>query len=187
MVLLVTVGSSAFGVACRTEPDLRVAEQNLPEEPSSGDAATEIFVRVPDGSPVSDGGPSRGVAWGDADGDGFPDLAVANDGGWPSWLYRNRGGGAFEQEVDGWPLSGGLYSQGIAWIDYDNDGDLDLHLTDWGTRGHPLREGPIYRPTSLFRNDGAGTGILPVLTPVAAGELNAAPLPAVQACWAEGR
>lgn len=183
--LLVAVIVVAVGAGCGPDRGLGEAGQNPFPGASFGDRAAELFVRAVDGALVSDGGPSRGVAWGDVDGDGLPDLAVANDGAWPPWLYRNRGGGAFEQEVDGWPLSGAGFSQGVAWIDYDDDGDLDLHLTDWGTRGHPLHDGPTYRPTSLFRNDGGGAEILPDLVPVAAGDLTTNSVPAVQACWAD--
>ena len=73
-----------------------------------------------------------GVAVGDYDKDGHPDLFVTRYGG--SVLYRNNGNGSFSDvtktsgvTVDGWPTSAGFF-------DYDNDGRLDLFVVryvDW--------------------------------------------------------
>lgn len=60
------------------------------------------------------------VAWGDHDGDGYPDLLIGG-----CQLWRNRGDGTLEdvtwlagvRVLDGW---------GCAWADYDRDGDRDL-------------------------------------------------------------
>ena len=73
------------------------------------------------------GGYGHGVAVGDYDNDGRPDLFVTR---WRSYaLYHNAGGGRFEDVttragLDGdrdWPTS-------AAWADLDNDGDLDLYV-----------------------------------------------------------
>ena len=50
-----------------------------------------LFVAIPDHATVVDGGLSRGVAFGDADGDGDTDLLVANTINYPEFLYRNDG------------------------------------------------------------------------------------------------
>ncbi len=84
-------------------------------------------------------GYAQGVAVGDYDGDGDPDLFVAR---WGSYaLYRNEGNGTFadithEAGLGGfrdWPTS-------AAWADLDRDGDLDLyvcHYLKWDP-AHPL-------------------------------------------------
>jgi hypothetical protein len=69
----------------------------------------------------------KGVAWGDYDDDGRPDLYVSNLGQ-PGRLYHNRGDGTFEDVA---PLLGVTEpSFGFAcWFwDYDNDGRLDLWI-----------------------------------------------------------
>jgi hypothetical protein len=78
---------------------------------------------------VGDPGLCLGAAWGDFDGDGFPDLFVANDFG-RSTLYRNNGDGTF---ADVTATAGALaYGAGMnaSWGDVDNDGRLDLYETD---------------------------------------------------------
>ena len=76
-----------------------------------------------------------GVAWIDMDDDGRPDLLVANDS-CPNYLYRNLGGGRFEDTSypSGAALDGNGREQahmGIAVGDYDNDGREDLHITNF--------------------------------------------------------
>jgi hypothetical protein len=72
-----------------------------------------------------------GVAVGDADADGLPDLLVTRTHGRPL-LYRNSGDGTF---VDIATQAGILVpsaTSGAAWGDFDNDGDQDLFLATLG-------------------------------------------------------
>jgi hypothetical protein len=75
---------------------------------------------------------SYGVAAGDFDNDGNTDLFVCNTR--KNVLYRNRGGGSFVDVTDasglGQTPAGTLSVQG-AWFDYDNDGRLDLILSNY--------------------------------------------------------
>lgn len=78
----------------------------------------------------------RGMAWGDFDNDGDPDLHLTEEGG-DDWLFRNDGNDQFvdvanevgltEVIVDGWPVEIGDRG-GETWADWDGDGDLDLLL-----------------------------------------------------------
>ena len=75
---------------------------------------------------------SYGVAAGDYDNDGWTDLFIANTG--KNTLYRNNGDGTFtdvsdRSGLDQKPLNT-LSIQG-AWFDYDNDGFLDLVLSNY--------------------------------------------------------
>lgn len=103
-----------------------------------------------------------GIACGDYDRDGWPDLLVTNFFDETNTLYRNRDGAGFA-DVTG-PADLALLSKatlgfGTEFIDYDNDGWLDLfiangHIEDrsWRTLG-----GQPYRmPPHLFRNTGIG-------------------------------
>jgi signal transduction histidine kinase/RNAse (barnase) inhibitor barstar len=86
------------------------------------DAATEWH--------VSDGSVSQSATFGDIDDDGFPDLYVCN---WfaEDRLYRNINGKYFEPlELDLPHLTKAINSNGVSFGDINNDGDLDILVTD---------------------------------------------------------
>ena len=94
-------------------------------------------------------GKGLGVVFGDYDDDGWPDLFVANDLV-PNLLYHNEGRGTFKEvgllagvavASDGRPRAG----MGTDFGDYDNDGRLDLVVTNFELETH-----------NLFRNLGDG-------------------------------
>ena len=71
-------------------------------------------------------GESWGNAWGDFDGDGYLDLWATNHKQKPS-LYRNNGDGTFTDIIDEvWDANPHADTHGVAWADFDNDGDQDL-------------------------------------------------------------
>lgn len=71
-------------------------------------------------------GESWGNAWGDFDGDGYLDLWATNHRHKPS-LYRNNGDGTFTDIIDEvWDANPLADTHGVAWADFDNDGDQDL-------------------------------------------------------------
>ena len=90
-----------------------------------------------------------GVAWGDYDNDGWPDLFVTNDAG-QNFLYHNKRDGTFEEigVISGTGLgSNGEIFGNMAgdFGDFDRDGKLDLVVTRYSKQ-----------PASLYRNDGQG-------------------------------
>jgi hypothetical protein len=96
-------------------------------------------------SPLGSADNNQGLAWGDYDNDGDTDLYISTWGG-ANKLYRNDGDGSFTDVTSGTPLGDASNGQGVAWGDYDNDGDLDLYLANHtGTAN------------KLFRNEGGGT------------------------------
>jgi len=74
---------------------------------------------------------SFGVAIGDYDNDGFEDIFIANAGA--NTLYHNNGDGTFTDMTaqSGLTKPANLLSVGAAWFDYDNDGLLDLWVTNY--------------------------------------------------------
>lgn len=131
--------------------------------------ASEWFVPVEEGEPVTDGNLSRGISWGDFDGDGYPDLAVANTINQPEFLYRNDADGTFTQLVENAVTLAAGWTEGVAWIDFDDDGDLDLFTTN----AHQQANG-------LFLNDGRGG-----FEAVDAGALTRDSTSSTMSCWAD--
>ncbi|HLE83428.1 MAG TPA: CRTAC1 family protein [Thermoanaerobaculia bacterium] len=101
--------------------------------------------------------PSQTAAFADYDGDGDLDLYVGNEAAaegaaYPSQLFRNRGDGTFEEVAAAAGVTNDRYAKGVAWGDYDDDGDPDLYVSNLG-------------PNRLYRNDGDGsfTDVAPAL------------------------
>jgi tetratricopeptide (TPR) repeat protein len=85
------------------------------------------------------GGYGHGVAVGDYDNDGHPDLLATR---WRSYaLYRNRGDGTFEDKTAAVGLGGDRdWPTSAAFADLDGDGDLDLyvcHYSAWDASARP--------------------------------------------------
>jgi len=94
---------------------------------------TISFTRITTGAIVNDTtGTSSGACWGDYDDDGYLDLFVANWGGEDNFLYHNNRDGTFEKITSGAIVNDGGWSRGCTWGDYDNDGFLDLFVSNDG-------------------------------------------------------
>ncbi len=93
---------------------------------------TGKFTNVTDqvGLPRKNLGGVRAAAWVDLDGDGWEDLIL------DARVYRNVGGGKFEDYTDHCTLKLPLNCSGILVADYDRDGKLDLYLTRTGPPGN---------------------------------------------------
>ena len=118
------------------------------------------FVDVTQAAGVSDDRYAKGVAWGDVDGDGWPDLYVSNIGS-ENRLYRNRGDGTF---VDVAPTAGVTkpVNSFPTWFwDFDNDGALDLFVANYDTgvahlASHLLGGNLPFATAAFYRGDGKG-------------------------------
>ncbi|HEY7514225.1 MAG TPA: FG-GAP-like repeat-containing protein, partial [Vicinamibacteria bacterium] len=116
------------------------------------------------------------AAWGDYDGDGWPDLVVANDFGTKN-LYRNRGRVDGRVTFEDATARAGMEDHGAgmsaAFLDYDNDGRLDVYFGNmWSDAGQRVTAQAAFMPdapggvralyrrhvrgNSLFRNLGDG-------------------------------
>jgi hypothetical protein len=116
-----------------------------------------------------------GLAWLDYDNDGWMDLYVVQSGPFPPQgspkardrLYRNSGNGAFTDVTEKAGLNDTGYGMGAIAADYDNDGFVDLYVTNYG--------GNI-----LYRNNGNGT-----FTDVTAKARVAGPRWGTSAAWGD--
>jgi enediyne biosynthesis protein E4 len=134
------------------------------------------FTDVTQQAGVAGAGYGMGVAVGDYDNDGRPDLFVANVT--DNQLLHNNGNGTFADVTDKAGLRGGkldgkkMWSVAAGWFDYNNDGLLDLFVVNYckwavnqdpycslksGVRAycHPKHYAPLHN--TLYRNNGGGT------------------------------
>src|SRR5262249_7427986 len=96
------------------------------------------FADVTESAGVQGTGYGMGVAVGDYDNDGRPDLFVTN---YPrNLLYHNEGSGRFREVSAEAGVQGGGWSSGAVFVDYDRDGRLDLFVArylDWDLKNNP--------------------------------------------------
>jgi len=88
------------------------------------------FTKITASPVASDLAVSTGCSWGDYDNDGDQDLYVANSyGAFANFLYRNNGDASFMKITSGTIVTDASWTFCGNWVDYDNDGDLDLFVT----------------------------------------------------------
>ena len=102
--------------------------------------------------PVADSnGYSETAAWGDYDNDGLLDLYVTRSGPTSgtkrNQLYHNDGGNTFTKILTGEVVTNAFTSRSVNWTDIDDDGDLDIFVSNEGTAN---------TNENLYRNDGSG-------------------------------
>jgi len=120
---------------------------------------------------VGGSGYGQGVAVGDYDGDGYPDIYVTQYG--RNILYHNNGNGTFSDVTEKAGVAAPGWSSSAVWFDYDNDGKLDLFVCQFvefskaqskdcragedAKRGYCIPH--LFKPTTswLFHNNGDGT------------------------------
>jgi enediyne biosynthesis protein E4 len=117
---------------------------------------------------AGNGNYGMGVAVGDYDNDGYPDLYVTSYG--KNILYHNNGDGTFTDVTAKAGVAAGGWSVSAGFFDYDNDGHLDLFVTrymDWdpdhnkicGGEWHTYCPPGVFPATTcvLYHNRGDGT------------------------------
>ncbi len=102
------------------------------------------FTRVDKEAFAADPESPMSVAWGDVDNDGDLDLYTASLYGLANALFENRGDGTFAVKDGGDATTEPGFSYSSTFGDFDNDGDLDLVVGNWGA------------VSQIFLNDGTG-------------------------------
>lgn len=125
-----------------------------------------VFTRITTGPLALQSAFGTAAAWGDYDNDGYPDPFLARgDSGQslPSFLFHNNGNGTFTQVLQS-PFTNDVgYALSCSWADYDNDGWLDLFVTE--------SNGTVNR---LYHNNSDGTFSRVLSGPIASDEGNCA-------------
>ena len=101
----------------------------------------------------------HGAGWGDVDGDGWPELYVGTFGGHPygskpNMFFRNDKGKFRLDDQKHLQVLGRASS--AVFADFDNDGDLDLYLSNHAIDPKAHKQPHYGAPNALFRNDGGG-------------------------------
>ena len=123
------------------------------------------FSDISASSGLTDGGRAMTAGWADFNEDGYLDVYLAKhkycagDDRQEDKLFVNNGDGTFTDVTTDYLCDGVAQCNDVmglafvpGWLDYDNDGDLDIFLVNDDIGG-------VYQPTKLFRNDGSdGTG-----------------------------
>jgi len=163
------VGDTGWGMGCvfgdyDNDGDLDLYVTNYKPNVFYRNNGDGTFTDVSTDAGVAHKGFGTGVAWADYDNDGYLDIYVANYVdysilprgkriffpydffGQENVLYRNNGNGKFTDVTESAGVGGGFYlSLGVAFADYDNDGDQDLYVANDSN------------PNILFRNNGDKT------------------------------
>jgi len=131
--------------------DLFICNENQTRNELFRNEGNDGFVKITAaGDLLQESSGSMGSSWGDVNNDGWMDVFVCNSGyfvGQPNRLYINNGDGTFTGRTGIYELDNGC-SFSSSFSDYDNDGDLDLVVTNGFCSG-------IIK-NYLYLNDGKG-------------------------------
>ena len=94
----------------------------------------ETFTDFSDTAGTAAPGNSYGMAWGDYNNDGYPDIFIAPCGlpeNSIKHLLRNNGDGTFTNVNEEAGIADSTSSWGVAWLDFNNDGYWDIYIANW--------------------------------------------------------
>jgi FG-GAP-like repeat len=173
LLLLLSVCSNAFAGSVAGTVESIVGDGNTATS-SSFNTTRFAVPNTPLDDPVfSDATPSAmlhhaGVAfaspiWGDFDHDGDLDLFVDGYYKQPPYVYLNNGDGTFTDIFATSGISPTGDRQGSAWVDFDNDGDLDLSFIKGASHNHAIgtKKDELYlnMGQGIFRNVAPRVGV----------------------------
>ncbi len=133
------------------DPDLFVCNESNQKNNLYRNEGEGGFTKVEDAAPAAGQFGSMSSSWGDIDNDGDLDVFIANSeyfGEQDNQLFLNNGDGTFTEVADMEVVTDGGCSYSSGFADYDNDGDLDLFVTNGYCSGEIVN--------FLYKNDGSG-------------------------------
>ncbi len=116
------------------------------------------FTDVTEAAGISNSMRGMGLAVGDYNNDGWPDIYITGFGA--SKLYRNNGNGTFTDVTEKAGVNNNLWGTSAAFFDYDNDGYLDLYVCNYLTYDEKnlpctLYDGKPYCSIASFKGSSA--------------------------------
>ena len=145
--------------------DLYVGNETFPSQlfENNGDGT---FTDVAQDAGVENDGFTKGVVWGDYDGDRYPDLYVSNlpsptKPGGQNRLYRNNGDGTFSDVAPRLNVAGPNWSFPVWFWDFNNDGALDIFVASYVAGVYYVAADYLAlphdaEPDRLYQGDGEG-------------------------------
>jgi hypothetical protein len=112
-----------------TTPDSLVSERARPHALYQNLGNVKFKDVTAEAGIVGNGNYGQGVAVGDYDNDGHPDVYITNFG--PDILYHNNGDGTFSDVTERAGISDAALGSSAAFFDFDNDGFLDLYVANY--------------------------------------------------------
>ncbi|NEV62829.1 Calx-beta domain-containing protein, partial [Thiorhodococcus minor] len=158
----------AAGVQVRRSPAglgicALVALALTPVADITADIGSGQFAEARDGGGsllIDAGGETWGAGWGDVNGDGLPDLWLGEHQYTPTILLQQGGAGGFSDVIQSAVLDPNPHyrddTHGVAWADFDNDGDEDLFEACGGGAGEAAGGGSVQEEwrNNFFVNNG---------------------------------
>ena len=149
--------------------DLYIGNESEPAQPAPSELFRNngdgTFTDVAQAAGVTNDSYTKGVAWGDIDGDGDMDLYVSNMAGF-NRLYENAGDGTFRDVAEERGVTTPISGFPCWFFDYNNDGKLDLFAASYGGPQHPPSLADVAgsylglrhsgEAMRLYRGDGGG-------------------------------
>jgi len=126
---LLSRGANWIDIDNDNDPDLYIANETGTVDYMYKNNGAGYFTQVTGTAPTTSGGTSWSSSWGDYDNDGDMDLFVANNENQNNFLFRNDGNFAFTRILNDPIVNEPGYYASSGWGDYDNDGDLDMFVT----------------------------------------------------------
>jgi enediyne biosynthesis protein E4 len=171
---ILALDGTPLGEAAASEAGSRCSARLFHNEltVSESGARTLTFNDVTESSGLCSRGYGMGVAIGDYDNDGYPDVFITHFAA-PNQLFHNNGDGTFSDVTDKAGVAGsGRWGASVSFFDYDRDGLLDLYVANYvnysvgdkrkcnnytSARDYcaPVTYPPV--PGILYRNLGDGT------------------------------
>ena len=111
------------------DPDLFVCREGNQNEFLYKNNGNGYFTKITSTPLTSNGGESWSGSWGDYDNDGDQDVFVTNSVNQKNFLFRNDGNFSFTKITNDVIVSENGYHAVSGWGDFDNDGDLDMFVT----------------------------------------------------------